>query len=114
MSEDAPRSGPDAPAANQHKTEGIPADEFQSAPSSGNLGSADPQAPSPIAQSSVDGGVPRTGTVRRGPVAGRPGSLEPDAADESRVSGDGSGPTGGRPSGEVLPDDGGRVKDSRE
>jgi hypothetical protein len=113
MSEEVPPAGREGkPAANQQRTEPMPADGFQSAPTSGNLGSADPQAPTPIAQSAIDGGVPRPKTARRGPVPGRPGEPEPDTAAESRRSGDGSGPTGGRPSGEVLPDEGGRVKGS--
>ncbi len=102
------------PAADQTKTEAMPADEAQSAPGTGNLGSADPQAPTPIVQSTVDGGVPRAQTERRGPVPGRPGSPEPDGAgDQPAATGSGGGGAaaqgGGRPSGEVAPDSGGRV-----
>ncbi|HEX4018835.1 MAG TPA: hypothetical protein VHX15_19015 [Frankiaceae bacterium] len=74
--------GGPTPAANQTQTEPIPADQRQAAPPSGNLGSADPQAPTPIAQSAVDGGVPRAATERRGSVPGRPGSPVPDEASE--------------------------------
>jgi hypothetical protein len=129
MSEEAPQTGSqDPPAPDQTKTEAMPADEAQSAPPSGNLGSADPQAPTPIAQSAVDGGVPRPLTERRGSTPGRPGSPEPDAAgDEPPVTGGGGTPDrvageasdeglggaagqgDGRPSGEVKADSGGRV-----
>jgi hypothetical protein len=129
MSEEAPQTGSqDPPAPDQTKTEPMPADEAQSAPPSGNLGSADPQAPTPIAQSAVDGGVPRPLTERRGSTPGRPGSPEPDAAgDEPPVTGGGGTPDrvageasdeglggaagqgDGRPSGEVKADSGGRV-----
>jgi hypothetical protein len=106
----------------------MPADEAQSAPGSGNLGGADPQAPTPIAQSAVDGGVPRAQTERRGSTPGRPGSPEPDeAGDQPPATGSGGAPDrivgedpgegvggaagqgDGRPSGEVKPDAGGRV-----
>jgi hypothetical protein len=114
MSEQPPHAGSqDPPAADQTKTEAMPADEAQSAPPSGNLGSADPQAATPIAQSVVDGGVPRPQTERRGSTPGRPGSPEPDAApDQPAATADGGAPSGqgdGRPSGEVKPDAGGRV-----
>jgi hypothetical protein len=105
MSESVNASGGGStPAANQTQTEAMPVDENQSAPPSGNLGSADPQAPTPIAQSAVDGGVPRAATERRGPVPGRPGSPEPDTAgDEPAVTGDGGAPgqPSAKPSGEV-------------
>jgi hypothetical protein len=74
--------GGETPAANQTKTEPTPVDENQSAPPSGNLGSADPQAPTVLAQSAVDGGVPRSVAERRSAVPGRPGSPVPDAAAE--------------------------------
>jgi hypothetical protein len=96
-------TGP-SPAANQSRTEAMPADENQSAPPSGNLGSTDPQAPTPIVQSAVDGGVPRAATVRRGSTPGRPGSPVPESSgDEPPVTGDGGAPGqhGDRPSGEV-------------
>lgn len=113
MSEEAPQTGSqDPPAPDQTKTEPMPADEAQSAPPSGNLGSADPQAPTPIAQSAVDGGVPRPLTERRGSTPGRPGSPEPDEApDQPAATADGGAPGrgDGRPSGEVEPDSGGRV-----
>lgn len=85
--------GGETPAANQAETEAMPADERQSAPPSGNLGSADPQAPIPIVQSAVDGGVPRPAAERRGPTAGRPGNAEPDetSADQP-VTADGGAP----------------------
>lgn len=95
MSDEANRSGSDGggktPAANQAETEAMPVNDPQAAPPSGNLGSADPQAPTAIVQSAVDGGVPRSEASRRGPVAGRPGSPEPDEADEPAVTGDGGG-----------------------
>ena len=95
MSDEANRSGTDGggktPAANQAKTEAMPVDDRQAAPPSGNLGSADPQAPTAIVQSAVDGGVPRTEAGRRGPVAGRPGSPEPDEADQPAAAADGGG-----------------------
>ncbi len=129
MSEEAPQAGSqDPPAADQMQTEAMPADEAQSAPPSGNLGSADPQAPTPIAQSAVDGGVPRPQTERRSDVPGRPGSPEPDEAsgqppvtgragapdrivgeDPGEGVGGAAGQGDGRPSGEVKPDAGGRV-----
>src|SRR3954468_9437948 len=114
MSEEVPQSGSqDPPAPDQTKTEAMPADEAQSAPPSGNLGSADPQAPTPIAQSAVDGGVPRPLSERRGSTPGRPGSPEPDAAaGQPAATADGGAPMGqgdGGPSGEVKPDSGGRV-----
>jgi hypothetical protein len=129
MSEEAPPAGRQgAPAADQHKTEAMPADEAQAAPPSGNLGSADPQAPMPIAQSAVDGGVPRAQTERRSNVPGRPGSPEPaEGSEQPQVTGSGGAPDrivgqdpgegeggaagqgDGKPSGEVKPDSGGRV-----
>jgi hypothetical protein len=85
--------GGETPAANQTKTEATPASENQAAPPTGNLGSADPQAPTVIAQSVVDGGVPRSVTERRSAVPGRPGSPVPDsAAGEPQVSADGGAP----------------------
>jgi hypothetical protein len=88
-----PTGGGEMPAANQAKTEATPADENQSAPPSGNLGSTDPQAPTVLAQSAVDGGVPRSATERRSDVAGRPGSPVPDAAaGEPQVGADGGAP----------------------
>ena len=85
--------GQQTPAANQAETEAMPADERQSAPPSGNLGSTDPQAPTAIAQSAVDGGVPRSATTRRSGVPGRPGSPIPDSADgEEPVTADGGDP----------------------
>ncbi len=84
MSESVNASGGGpTPAANQTQTEPMPADERQAAPPSGNLGSADPQAPTPISRSAVDGGVPRAATERRGPVPGRPGSPTPDAGPQA-------------------------------
>ena len=88
-----PTGGGETPAANQAKTEASPVDENQSAPPTGNLGSADPQAPTVLAQSAVDGGVPRAGDERRSAVPGRPGSPVPDAvADEPSVGADGGAP----------------------
>jgi hypothetical protein len=82
MSESVNASGAGpTPAANQTKTEPMPADQRQAAPPSGNLGSADPQAPTPIAQSAVDGGVPRAATERRGQVPGRLDSAAPDPSE---------------------------------
>ncbi len=79
MSERITTSGSgETPAADQPKTEPMPADERQAAPPSGNLGSADPQAPTPLAQSAVDGGPPRPQVERRGDVPGRPGSPVPE------------------------------------
>jgi hypothetical protein len=94
MSEAENRSGSGStPAANQAETEAMPADEQQAAPPSGNLGSADPQAPTALTQSAVDGGVPRVMTDRRGSTPGRPGSPVPDeAAGEPQVSADGGDP----------------------
>jgi hypothetical protein len=91
------------PAANQTQTESMPANEAQSAPASGNMGSADPQAPTPMPQSTVGAGtVPRAATGPRSSVPGRPGSAEPDeAADQPPATADGGGTTHGRPSGEV-------------
>jgi hypothetical protein len=97
MSED-PNAGADAggggqtPAANQTDPEAMPTSDAQAAPPSGNLGSADPQAPTVLAQSAVDGGVPRVAPSvhagKQGP--GRPGRAEPDSADTSRpVTGSG-------------------------
>ena len=88
-----PSGGGEMPAANQAQTEATPANENQSAPPSGNLGSANPQAPTVLAQSVVDGGVPREVTERRSSVAGRPGSPVPDeAAGEPQVGADGGAP----------------------
>jgi hypothetical protein len=106
MSDEGNASGSGAtPAANQTETEAMPADERQSAPPSGNLGSADPQAPTALVQSAVDGGVPRPATIRPGSNPGRPGSPKPaESAGEPQVTGDGGAPgevaTG--PSGEVA------------
>jgi hypothetical protein len=106
MSEEGNSSGGGStPAANQAQTEATPADERQSAPPSGNLGSADPQAPTALAQSAVDGGVPRPATARRGSTPGRPGSPKPAGAEaEPQVTGDGGAPnkTATDPSGEVA------------
>jgi hypothetical protein len=105
MSESVNASGGgETPAANQTQTEAMPADENQAAPPSGNLSSADPQAPTPLAQSAVDGGVPRAATERRGTTPGRPGSPEPDAAaDQPAATADGGSPdrSGAKPSGEA-------------
>jgi hypothetical protein len=78
MSERITTSGSgETPAADQAKTEAMPAGERQAAPPSGNLGSADPQAPTAIVQSAVDGGPPRPQTQRRGaPAAPREGSSQ--------------------------------------
>jgi len=94
MSEEVNVSGGgETPAANQSKTEATPVGEAQTAPPSGNLGSADPQAPTVLAQSAVDGGVPRSVAERRSAVAGRRGSPIPDAAaGEPQVSADGGAP----------------------
>jgi hypothetical protein len=88
-----PSGGGEMPAANQAQTEATPVDENQSAPPSGNLGSTNPQAPTVIVQSVVDGGVPRAVTERRSAVAGRPGDPVPDeVAGEPQVSADGGAP----------------------
>jgi hypothetical protein len=94
MSEEVSASGGgETPAANQTKTEATPVDENQAAPPTGNLGSADPQAPTVLAQSSVDGGVPRSVTERRSAAPGRPGSPVPDAvANEPQVNADAGAP----------------------
>jgi hypothetical protein len=94
MSEELNESGGGGtPAANQAKTEATPVDEDQAAPPTGNLGSADPQAPTVLAQSAIDGGVPRSVTERRSAVPGRPGSPVPDeTAGEPQVSADGGAP----------------------
>ena len=105
MSESVNASGGGStPAASQTQTEAMPADENQVAPPSGNLGSADPQAPTPIARSAVDGGVPSAPTERRGAAPGRPGSPEPaEAGDQPAATGDGGAPdrSGAKPSGEA-------------
>ncbi len=92
------------PAANQPKTEAMPTDERQATPPTGNIGSTDPQAPTVIAQSAVDGGVPRAKTEPRG-AAGRPGSMTPDEAEgEPQAGADGGAPdhVATDPSGEVA------------
>jgi hypothetical protein len=93
MTEERNPTGGEMPAANQAKTEATPVDENQSAPPTGNLGSADPQAPTVLAQSTVDGGVPRPLTDRRSAVPGRPGSPVPDSVEgEPQVTADGGAP----------------------
>ncbi len=88
MSED-PNAGADAgggrntPAANQTEPEAAPTSDAQAAPPAGNLGSANPQAPTPITNSAV-GGVPREVATGRTNAPGRPGATEPDTSDKSR------------------------------
>ena len=93
----------DTPAADQPKTEAMPADEAQATPTSGNLGSANPQAPAVIAQSAVDGGVPRDKSGPRG-AAGRPGSMVPGGGEGKPQGGaDGGAPgVATDPEGEVA------------
>ena len=87
MSEPITTSGSGhTPAADQAKTEAMPADERQAAPPSGNLGSADPQAPTALAQSAVGDGPPRLQVERRGDAPGRPGNPVPEAAEGSASS----------------------------
>jgi hypothetical protein len=100
--------GGDTPAANQTEPEATPTSDAQSAPPAGNLAGADPQAPTPVAQSAVaTGGVPRPIATGRSGAPGRPGDTEPDSSDSSRPvtgSGGGAGSAQETPSRAAKPD----------
>src|SRR3954451_16741323 len=56
------------PGTNQPRTEPIPADDQESAPTHGNLSSANAQAPSPSPVSATGVGAPRASVAPRGAV----------------------------------------------
>jgi hypothetical protein len=75
------------PGTNQPRTEPIPADEQQSAPTHGNLGSAAAQAPSPPPVSATGVGGPRATVAPRGavPEASRAPGIQGEPPEDSDV-----------------------------
>jgi hypothetical protein len=75
------------PGTNQPRSEPIPADEQQSAPTHGNLSSAGAQSPSPPPVSATGVGAPRATVAPRGavPAASRAPGIQGEPPEDSDV-----------------------------